>query len=147
MRAISSLMSNERRKHLLRCLIERNGEADLEDVISYICEKEGDPEKKNRKSVYISLKQTHIPKLEKARIIVYDRKNNALRLEEEYFNDVKMYIEFVEGGDISWSRYYLILGIVSVAGSLITMNILAVLISMAIVASSLLQTLKVKRVF
>ncbi|MBE8538575.1 DUF7344 domain-containing protein [Geoglobus acetivorans] len=147
MNSLTSIISNERRKLLLRYLLHNNGRATLEDVITYICEKEGDPQKRNRKSVYISLKQTHIPKLERARIVYYDRSSNMLHLEERYLNDVKMYIEFVEGGDISWSKYYLVLGSISAAGSLLVMDTLAIVISIALVTSSLLQTMKVRKVF
>jgi hypothetical protein len=96
---LSDLVSNTRRRLLLKRLVEKGGESSLEDVISYICVNEDDEECRNRKSVYISLKQTHIPKLEKARIVAFDRHTNTLRLEERYIKDVKMYVEFVEGVD------------------------------------------------
>jgi len=98
---LSELVSNMRRRLLLKHLVERGGKSNLEDAISYICVNEGDEECRNRKSVYISLRQTHIPKLEKAKIVVFDKHTNTLRLEERYMKDVEMYLEFVEDIDIS----------------------------------------------
>ncbi|AEA47431.1 DUF7344 domain-containing protein [Archaeoglobus veneficus] len=133
---LSELISNTRRRLLLKHLVERGGESSLEDAVSYICVNEGDDECRNRKSVYISLKQTHIPKLEKARILTFDKHTNTLRLEERYMKDVKMYVEFVEGSDISWSKYYLGLAGMTTLASLYIFDLWAIIISLVFLMSS-----------
>ncbi len=146
MEDLTGLVSNKRRRLLLKYLIENDDSADLEDVIKYICRVEGDPECRNRKSVYISLKQTHIPKLEKANIIVYNRRENKLILEESIKKDVKMYIEFVEGVDISWSKYYFGLSFAALVLSFITMNSIGLLISSLFLISSSINIAKERRI-
>ena len=146
MDGIASLVSNKRRRLLLRYLVNNNGRGSLEEVISYICDNEGDPECRNRKSVYISLKQTHIPKLEKARLVIYDKRSNTLYLEESYKKDVRMYVEFVEGVDISWSKYYLGLAGVATAGSVYLMDFWALAVSFLFLVSASLNIAKQRRV-
>ncbi len=146
MQDLTTIVSNRRRRLLLKYLLENNGSAQLEDVISYICETEGDPECRNRKSVYISLKQTHIPKLEKARIVVYDKRSNKLYLEESYKKDVKMYVEFVEGIDISWGKYYFGLASIALVASAYVMDLWGVVISSLFLVSSGLNLVKEKKV-
>jgi hypothetical protein len=144
---IPQFLSNTRRKFLLKHLVEKGGESSLDEAISYICVSEGDRELRNRKSVYISLKQTHIPKLEKARIIVFDKRRNMIKLEEKCMKDVKMYLELVEGSDIPWSKYYLILSIMTGIFSLYIFDLWGVLISSLFLGSSLINIAKQNSLF
>lgn len=76
------------------------------------------PESKVRKSIYVSLLQTHLPKMEKMGIVNYDREMDRLELTAAAEN-LSVYLETVEKGDIPWSHYYVGLSIVALLGSLL----------------------------
>lgn len=107
---MSSLL-NPRRKCILELLSENGGEASVEEIISRILAFENkERNHKSRKSVYVSLMQTHIPRLEKEGIVRYDKKLGKIIL-INMPDDLKMYIETVGKFDIPWSVYYLSLSI------------------------------------
>lgn len=67
-----------------------------------------------RKRVYTSLQQTHLPKLDEADVIRFE--DGAVELGERS-DELEVYVDVVEGDDIPWSEYYL--GLTAVCGALI----------------------------
>lgn len=105
---VLTLLSNFRRREILRVLLDLGGEASLREVVRRVAEKERGttPDRRLRKSVYTGIIQTHLPKLNMAGIVEYDKGMDTLRLlylPDEY----RYYLETVEVGDIPWSLYYL----------------------------------------
>ncbi len=115
------VLSNRRRRFMLHCLKQREGErADLSEISTQIAAWEGDasPEEiayEDRKSVYTSLYQFHAPKMSEAGVIEYERRSGEIRLTDAG-RELDVYLETVSGDEIPWSTYYLLL---SGAGTLL----------------------------
>ena len=74
---VCHLLQSQRRRDLLRYLADHDGPVPLSDVAEQIAATENDIDSdqltsEQRKRVYISLYQTHIPQLEDAGIVEYD---------------------------------------------------------------------------
>lgn len=105
MRSVASsnvILGNKRRMLLIEYLQKFDGRAELRDVVEYIAEKEGNTDRRHRKSVYVSLMQTHIPKLEREGVVAFERGViTLLRVPD----NVTLYMEVVQRNDISWSTF------------------------------------------
>jgi len=89
---------------MIEFLQQKEGHAELRDMVEFIAEREGDTDRKHRKSVYVSLVQTHIPKLEREGVITFEHGMiTLLRIPD----DVTVYMEVVNKHDISWSAFYM----------------------------------------
>jgi len=98
------ILGNSRRTLMVRFLQEREGSAELRELVDYISEMEGSTDRKHRKSVYVSLLQTHIPKMEREGVLKFKRGRLTLL---QVPDDVTVYLEVVKRNDISWSAFYL----------------------------------------
>jgi hypothetical protein len=82
---VYDILRNERRRHVLRFL-RRNGTTttigDLADAIAEAETGESPPPSDTRQSVYVSLHQTHLPKLDNLGVIEYDRDERTVQLRE-----------------------------------------------------------------
>lgn len=115
---IHNVLRNDRRRRAIKHL--RDAEAPisvdvLAEHIASIETGESPPPRDVRKSVYVSLHQTHLPKLDELDVIDYDQREQVLELRERA-EEVEVYMEVVPEGDISWSTYYLgvsVLGVVT----------------------------------
>ena len=76
------ILSAARRRELLRYLELADGEAELPELTAYLGELEGrDPSvRDDLKPVYVSLVQNHIPVLEEAGVVTYERTRRQIRL-------------------------------------------------------------------
>ncbi|MUW14679.1 hypothetical protein GJ633_08370 [Halorubrum sp. CBA1125] len=119
--ALFSLLSNPRRRFILQYL-NRTGETiQLQDLATEVAawENETEPENltgKQRKRLYVSLYQTHIPKLEAAGIVDYDGDTGEIRLTDRG-NDLNRYLDAdaSEADDTRpWGRYYLLLTLLGI---------------------------------
>jgi hypothetical protein len=61
---------------------------------------------KQRKRVYTSLHQTHLPKLDEAGIVDYDRDEGRITLADRA-TDLDLYLELVGEHDVPWCDFYL----------------------------------------
>ena len=80
---IHSLIGNQRRLLLLRELTEVGDEATVRELSERLAAKETGtwpPPRSARKSVYVSLIQTHLPKLDREEVIEYDEGAKSVRL-------------------------------------------------------------------
>lgn len=118
---IFDVLRNERRRGIIEVL-HKHGEMSIRDISEYIADMGIGDETNNklRKSIYISLIQTHIPKLENLGIIEYDRHNDAVKLLPNVEN-VTLYMEVVRKGNLPWSTYYLLICGISLAGAVLIM--------------------------
>ena len=81
------VLQNDRRRAVLECLCAHDGASDLTDLAVWIAAEEHniDPETvsdRQRKSVYVSLYQNHLPRLGEAELVERDRDSGTVALGE-----------------------------------------------------------------
>lgn len=114
---IHDLLRNERRRQVIKHLQDTVGKMTLGDLAENIAEHEtgeSPPPKNIRNSVYNSLHQTHLPKLDNRGIVEYESDRKTIRLTEEA-RSVDVYMEVVTPYGITWSEYYSMLGTLSLS--------------------------------
>ncbi len=108
------LLSNHRRRFALRHL-QRNGErAELGELAERVAAWENGTSVREvsadeRKRVYTSLQQVHLPRMDETGIVEFDDRAGVVTLGPAA-EDLDLYLEVVEGRDVPWSQYYLLLG-------------------------------------
>ncbi len=80
---IFGLLSVKRRRRVLNYLTDTNGHTTLSDLAEYIAAQEHDTEirlldSQQRKRVYVALYQCHLPKLDDADVIEFDRSRGTI---------------------------------------------------------------------
>ena len=147
---IFSLLSNPRRRLIIKVLEDVGGKACLREVVRRVAEMEygAPPDRRLRKSVYTGIIQNHLPKLSLAGIVEYDRETDTVRL-VGLPRECRYYLEVVERGDIPWCIYYLGLSLAGFLSSLLYMvymhswsggSLLALILSVLLLISSLFHT-------
>lgn len=113
---IFEILSNERRRHVIDYLQQRkNGPVDLGTLVTHVAARESrvPPEHvspDDRKSVYVGLRQTHLPKMDSYNVIEYDPDRGTIE-PTETADRVRMYMEYVPENDIPWAYTYVALGV------------------------------------
>lgn len=106
---IHRLIGNQRRLLLLRELTEVGDEVSVRELSERIAAAETGtrpPPRSVRKSVYVALIQTHLPKLDRAEVIDYDESAKSVRRCRE-INRVEPYLEAPrEESEPPWPVYY-----------------------------------------
>lgn len=116
------VLSNERRQIALAHLHDVGGRAspaELADRVAVVESGEDPPPEEARQSAYVTLHQTHLPKLDDLGIVEYDQSERAVSLTDRA-DQVRVFIETVPRYGISWSEFYLavsVLGILLVLAS------------------------------
>ncbi|WP_135826572.1 DUF7344 domain-containing protein [Halorussus ruber] len=106
---IHNVLRNDRRRHAIQHLRDTDGPLSVDTLAEHIASVEtgeDPPPRDVRKSVYVSLHQTHLPKLDELGIVDYDQREQMLELRDRA-EQVEVYMEVVSEGDISWATYYL----------------------------------------
>jgi len=111
---IHDVLSNKRRKRTIERLKREQGHVSLRSLAEWIAEAESGespPPTNVRQSVYNSLHQSHLPKLDDLGIVEYDddRKEVSLRGEARA---VDLYMEVLTPYGITWSTYYRTLALI-----------------------------------
>jgi len=116
---IFGVLQNDRRRCVLESLRRQGGQSvrSLSEEIARAESQTEEPKSNVRKSIYVSLLQTHIPKMESLGIITYNREQDIVELLPAS-QDFNVYMETVKKGDIPWSQFYLGLSTLAVVGSL-----------------------------
>jgi hypothetical protein len=115
---IHDVLSNERRQLILEFLRDAGGiltARELSEKIAEVETGESPPPRNIRQSAYVSLHQTHLPKLNELDIVEYDQSAKTVELNERA-EQVSVYMERVPKYGLSWAEYYLA---VSVLGLLL----------------------------
>ncbi|WP_458206213.1 DUF7344 domain-containing protein [Haladaptatus sp. NG-SE-30] len=113
---IHNVLRNDRRRETLRYLRETDGMLTVDELSEHIATietGESPPPRNVRKSVYVSLHQTHLPKLDDLGIVTYDQRSKELTLEDR-IREVEVYMEVVPHHDVSWAVYYVGLGLLEI---------------------------------
>jgi hypothetical protein len=113
---IHQILSNPRRRAILQHLgSSSSGVITVRALSESIAAAEAgeSPAPRNvRESVYTSLHQTHLPKLDALGVIEYDRDHREIRVLDRA-RDVDRYMDVVTGAGVTWGEYYLGLGVFS----------------------------------
>ncbi|GAB6136332.1 DUF7344 domain-containing protein [Thermococcus henrietii] len=139
----SVILGNSRRMLLIEYLRSCEGKAELRDVVEFIAENEGNTDRKHRKSVYVSLVQTHIPKLEREGVITF--KHGVITL-VKVPDDVTVYMETVKKNDISWSSFYIGLSVMFFITALYLNNLHLALASLVYAGVGVIHHRKMRRI-
>ena len=112
---VYAVLANERRRRALEQLGAVGGVVTVHELSTLVAERETGEHpapKRCRESVYTTLVQTHLPKLEALGVVTYDRDGQTIEL-SRHARDVSLYTEVVAKGGVTWSELYRALGIVS----------------------------------
>lgn len=115
---IFEVLSNDRRRYVIEYLCEqqRGRRIGFRELVDRVAVRENDTtieqlDSSDRKCVYTALRQTHLPKLDSANVVDYDNQRGEVELADAA-DEVRVYMEYVPGDDISWSQVYLMLSAV-----------------------------------
>ncbi|PSP27857.1 hypothetical protein BRC65_03870 [Halobacteriales archaeon QH_2_65_14] len=105
------LLRNHRRRYTLHYLQDNDGVATLGDLSDQIAAWENDipPEEVSydeRKRVYTSLQQVHLPRMDRMNVIEFDDREGTIELGPGA-NDLDVYLGLGEKDDVPWSLFYL----------------------------------------
>lgn len=125
---VYEVLSNRRRRYAIHHLKQTDGPVDVSTLAEQVAAWEnGKPvaelDSQERKRVYISLYQSHLPTLEKRGLVAYDDDRGIVELTDSIAN-AEVYLEVVAGENVPWSYFYLGLSLVS--GLLIALTYLEV---------------------
>lgn len=93
---VFDVLSSTRRRQVLY-LLKNEGEMELTELAEQVAAEENDTTvtdltKQQRKRVYVSLYQTHVPKLEDARLVDYDQDTGEVQLSAQA-TDIDRYLD------------------------------------------------------
>uniref|UniRef100_A0A7D6GRV2 DUF7344 domain-containing protein n=1 Tax=Natrinema zhouii TaxID=1710539 RepID=A0A7D6GRV2_9EURY len=116
---IFEVLRNQRRRYILQYLKQDDRPVELGDLAQQIAAWEYDttlegvtPEQ--RKRVYTTLQQTHLPKMDAADILCFDSDRGVIEGTDRT-GDISVYLEIVPGREFAWRELYLSLGAISCA--------------------------------
>ena len=114
---VFTMLSNARRRHVIHYLKQRGERVTIRELSRQVAAWENGIETdaldyKQRKRVYTSLHQTHLPKLDDAGIVDYDRDRGTVALDDAA-EELEVYMEIVPENELPWSVYYLGLAVLS----------------------------------
>lgn len=110
---IHDVLRNARRRLTIERLRESGGTLSVRELSEQIAADEtGEtpPPRNIRQSVYVSLHQTHLPKLDDLGIVDYDADSKTVDLRERAA-DLEAYTRLANGGDPPWALFYLGVGL------------------------------------
>lgn len=119
---LHAIFANERRLLAIEALQAANGELSLKELAARVAAAEADdpqPPEKLMNSVYISLLQTHLDRLEDADFIDYDANTKVVELKTDT-RSRDVVTEVVPRFGLAWSEVYLglaLLGLGTIGGS------------------------------
>jgi len=116
---IFDVLQNERRRNVLQYLQRHGGPVDLGDLTSHVAAAEydcptGDVTSAQRKRVYTTLQQSHLPQMSESGIIAYDAEGGVITTTPQT-EELTVYLEIVPEGEFPWREFYLSFGAVSLA--------------------------------
>ncbi len=105
--ALHAIATAEERTHELGDLSERVAAWENDVTVAEVDYAE-------RKRVYTALQQSHLPRLDDAGLVEFDKDRGTVDATPA-LEDVEIYLDVVRGNEIPWSEYYLGLSAVSAA--------------------------------
>lgn len=128
---VFDVLSNSRRRFLLSRLQERNEPVELVELANEIAAWENETTvdeltDKQSKRVYVSVYQTHVPKLESVGLIEYDPDTGLISLAPKA-RQIDQYMPSEESEGRPWHRYYAGLAVLSAGFYVLVVSEIAVL--------------------
>ncbi|MFC4407121.1 DUF7344 domain-containing protein [Haloarchaeobius iranensis] len=116
---IFDVLRNQRHRYVLQYLKRKGEPVELGDLATRVASWEyrtpcEEVSSEQRKRVYTTLQQTHLPRMAEAQIIDYDSDSGLIEPTART-QDLSIYLEIVPGSELPWREYYLSLGAVSTA--------------------------------
>jgi hypothetical protein len=113
------MLANERRRYTIHYLQSQSEPVTLGALAEQVGAWEHDttPDQissAERKTVYTALQQRHLPKMDDAGIVNFDKRAGTVEPTES-LTEIDIYAEVVSSGEFPWSQYYLGLSTLSVA--------------------------------
>lgn len=107
---VFDILSSHRRRFTIQHLRRNGGRADIGDLAEHVAARENDEDvdevtRTERKRVYTSLQQFHLPKLVETGVVVLDSRSGAVELASNA-SEVEGHLQAVDQPEIPWSRYY-----------------------------------------
>jgi len=114
-----SILSNRRRRFALHALREQGSKMELGALAERVAAWEkgvgrDEISAAERKSVYTSLQQTHLPMMDDADVVRFDKRSGTIDTTPAA-DELDVYVEIVRGNEVPWHEYYVGLGAVSLA--------------------------------
>lgn len=105
------VLSNRRRRYAVHALKSEDAPAEIGELAEQVAAWEydidvGQVSYDERKRVYTALQQSHLPKMDDAGVVEFD-KDRGLVEPTEAMDDVEVYMDIVQGNELPWSEYYL----------------------------------------
>lgn len=112
------LLSNHRRRYTIHYLKRHENPATLSNLAEQVAAWEyettpGEISYDQRKRVYTSLQQVHLPRMDDMDIVEFDEREGTVETGPAA-EELDIYLEVVHGRDIPWSGFYLALALVNV---------------------------------
>jgi len=106
---VFDLLSNQRRRYAIHHCKREDGPVELGDLAEHVAAWELDKDVEaltsaERKRVYTSLQQTHLPTLDRAGMVEFDDRTIELT---DNISELEIYLDVVPENSIPWSTYYL----------------------------------------
>lgn len=121
---IHEALSNDRRREVIRYVNYIKGPVDISDVSEYIAEMESGrspPPTNLRKSVYVSLHQTHLPKLDDLGVVEYEPNSKIIK-PNQYIDEFNSYI----GDNVETTNpshfYYIAVGLIGISAVTVSVS-------------------------
>ena len=114
---IFDILSSPRRRYLLYYLRTHGGREEVTELAKHVAAWEydvdvSDLDSQQQKRVYVSLYQTHVPKLADVGVVEYDPDTGLVELTDRA-GEVEKYVRSDESTERPWQWYYLALSLVS----------------------------------
>jgi len=105
------MLSNRRRRYIIHYLQDEESTATLSDLSEQVAAWENDTDigaisASERKTVYTSLQQFHLPKMDETGVVEFDDRAGEVELTDAA-SELDLYLEVVDEYDIPWSLYYI----------------------------------------
>ena len=129
-REIHDILRNWRRRMVIKELKSSAGSMTLRELAETLAASESGespPPRNVRNSVYNSLHQTHLPKLDDAGVVSYDTDRKTVSLQSQA-RDVGLYMEVVTQYGITWATFYrrlMTLALLTLVGAEVGVPVLA----------------------
>jgi len=118
------MLSNRRRRYILHYLQDTEAAVTLSELAEQVAAWENETDTASisaseRKTVYTSLQQFHLPKMDDADVVEFDRRAGDVRIADAA-EELDIYLEVVDEDDIPWSLYYI--GFSAIGTVLVTLS-------------------------
>lgn len=106
------LLGNERRRYVIQFLRQQDGESvTLGNLATYVAAQENniraeDVTQRQRKRVYTSLQQTHLPRMDEVSAVTFDKERGTI-IPSDTLTKFTLYLDVVSANDIPESVVYL----------------------------------------